>query len=659
MSDRTVSVYEFGPFCLDLAEQRLLRDRELVPLPPKVWDTLKVLVTHSGHVLGKDELMTAVWGDTFVEESSLSRNISLLRKALREEGDKKYIETVPKRGYRFVATVRAVEVKSGQNGSVQKHLQLTPPSRNGAEAAAALNAQTSTRKHSWRWFPVAALLLVVLALSGSYIWKLKNQRTTNSLLSTQPPITSMAVLPLKVLGNDHEYEPLGLGMADAIILRLSGSQNCRVRPTGSISKYANTELDALKAGKELGVDAVLAGTVQHVGDRVRVTAVLWGVKDGKSIWSGKFDEPFSDIFALQDSVSAQVADRLKLQLNGESPGRKRQFTTNVEAYRHYTMGYFFWSKRDKPNLAKAIQYFSQAIAEDPNYALAYSTLADTYLLDAYFGYENVPLQEAYDKAKEAAFRALQLDNTLPEAILAVGMVRMLEKDLQGAEDSFRRAIELSPSGTAARIRYAHILASTSRLDEAISEMRVAVEIDPASSMLCWALGGYLLLAGEYDESINYSRMALELDPQRLDARVNMAWAFTAQAKYQEASAEFDVLKQNRDYSGVGQAGMAYVFAKKGLLREARQLLAQTIKPIDKESGYPQDSLAIAKVLCLLGDKEEAFTWVERATESGRVSPYQLEYSAELDSLKADSRFGKLVETARNLKPKVRGIGQHA
>jgi len=617
----------------------------------------------SGHVLGKDELMAAVWGDTFVEDGSLTRNISLLRKALQEGGGEKYIETVPKRGYRFVARVRAVEagavapqVKTGQNGSDGSHLVVTPVSLNGPLPAAALagvlNAGTRTRKRLLK----SLLVVLIFAAAGGYLWRTKQQRTANSILAGERPITSLAVLPFKVLGSDQESESLGLGMADAIILRFSSCKGCHVRPTGAVSKYAAAEVDTLKAGRELAVDAVLGGTVQRVGERVRVTVMLWELKDGSPIWSGKFDEPFGDIFALQDSVSAQVAEQLGLRLDSAPSSKKRLFTTNAEAYRYYTMGYYFWSRRDKANLAKAIQYFRQAIREDRNYALAYSGLADTYLLDAYFGYENLPLQEAYDRAKEAANSAVQLDDTLPEANIASGMVSEFEGDLKAAEHSYRRAIELDPSSTTARLRYAHLLASTSRLDQAISELLIAEENDPASSTLCQALGGYLLLARRYDESIKYSKLALELNPQSYAAREDIAWAYAGKAMYVEAGAEFNALAQSPAACQYGQAGMAYVSARQGLVSEARRLLAETMKQAENGSGYPNSPLQIAKVLCLLGEREEAFAWVRRAVETGRIQPYQLEYGGELDLLKNDPRFGQMIERVRNAKPPVKGIG---
>lgn len=660
MNDNAGVVYEFGRFRLDVSEQRLLRDGEPVPLPPKVLDTLKMLVTHGGHVLGKDELMAAVWRDTFVEESSLTRNISLLRKALREEAGEKYIETVPKRGYRFVAPVRAVEacapdVKAGQNGG-GNHLAVTPSGPNGSQPSATSAGRVSAVTHGRRRLLTSLLLVLILAAAGGYVWSAKQRRTANPILAGGRPITSLAVLPFKVMGGDQESESLGLGMADAIILRLGNGGGCRVRPTGAVSKYASAEIDTLKAGKELAVDAVLDGTVQRVGKRVRVTVMLWNLKDGSPVWSGKFDEPFGDIFALQDSVSAQVADQLQLRLDVETPGRKRLFTANVEAYRYYTMGYYFWSRRGRENLSKAIQYFRQAIREDENYALAYSGLADAYLLDAYYDYQNLPLQEAYERAKEAAQSALRLDDTLPEANVASGMVSEFEGDLKAAERAFLRAIELDSSSTTARLRYAHLLASTSRLEQAISELQIAGENDPASSTLCQALGDYLLLARRYDESIKYSRLALELDPQSYAARENVAWAYAGKAMYAEADAEFDALAHSPASCQYGHAGAAYVSARRGLLKEARQLLAQTMKQVETGSGFPNSPLQVAKVLSLLGERDEAFAWIRRAVETGRIQPYQLEYGGELDALKNDPRFEQMIERVRNAKPPVKGIG---
>jgi len=260
-------LYEFGRFRLDAKERLLLRDGEIVPLTPKAFDMLLALVENSGHLLEKNELMRTLWPDTFVEEESLAQNISLLRKALDESENQKFIETVPRRGYRFVASVRKT-------------------------------------------------------------------------------IKSIAVLPFKSLGIDGRDEYLGIGIAETLTTRLSSLKLITVRPSSAVLKYASPEKETVVAGRELEVDTVLEGSIRRLGERLRVTARLVSVPDGSVLWADKFDENFTDIFKVEDSISAKVAEALALKLSGEEQKRlTMRYTDNAEAYQLYLKGRYFWNKR--------------------------------------------------------------------------------------------------------------------------------------------------------------------------------------------------------------------------------------------------------------------------------------------------------------------------
>jgi TolB-like protein len=318
----------------------LLRNGKAVPLAPKVFETLVILVESSGHTLEKDELMKRLWPDTFVEESSLAQNIFQLRKALKEgRSGRRYIETVPKRGYRFSADVRKIM-------------------QSDDEAASS--------------YPTNGRFLI------------KEDETGLA-------VKSLVVLPFKPLGeNESVDEYLGLGMADATIIKLSGLRQLVVVPTSTMFKYAWRKNDPQAVGRKLGVDAVLQGTIQRAGERVRVTVQLISLNDGKTVWSGKFDEHFTDIFAVQDSISEQVAGALALRITGaERRHLRKRYTENTEAYQAYLMGLFFWNKKSKEGLNKALEYFQQAIEKDPNYALAYAGLADSYFWIAYSEFDTL------------------------------------------------------------------------------------------------------------------------------------------------------------------------------------------------------------------------------------------------------------------------------
>ena len=366
-------IYEFGPFRLEVAEHLLLRNGETIPLQPKVFELLLVLVKHHGHLLGKDELLKAVWPDTVVEEINLANNVSILRKALGESGNgQRFIETVPRRGYRFVAPVRE------QKGEI-----ATPDVAEGAQPP------------------------IVDAPSIA--------------------IKSIAVLPFKPIVANDRNEALEIGMADTLITRLSSLRNLIVRPTSAVRKYDMLDQDPLAAGREQRVDAVLESSFQRSGEKIRVTMRLVNVRDGSALWAYQCDEDYTDVFAAQDSISEKVARALMPGLTGDEQRLlAKRYTDNFEAYQLYVKGSFFWDKRTEEGIKKSVEYFEQAIRLDPNYALAYAGLATSYVTTSYR--EMVPPAEASSRAEAAARKALEIDEQLGQAhsALAVLHFRNLE-----------------------------------------------------------------------------------------------------------------------------------------------------------------------------------------------------------------------------------------
>ena len=630
MNKNEARLYEFGPFRLDVSEHRLLHDQEIVSLSPKVFETLLVLIEHSGHVLQKNELMTRLWPDSFVEESSLTQNISLLRKALSEAGEQQFIETVPKLGYRFVAPVRVVEVSS--NG--------------GADETAVLprRSEPNRLRRKLIWSSGATLLLLLIAIGGVYFWRTRTRPPDSTAsVNSEARVSSLAVLPLKPLASNGNDEFLGLGMADALIVKLSNFEQFNVRPTSSISKYAGHEFDSRSVGRELGVDTVLDGTIQHVGDRVRVTVMLLSIRDGKTLWSGTFDERFTDIFALQDSISEKLASVLQLQLAaGKQAQLNKHFTENAEAYRDYAMGLYFWNKRTKEGLTKALDYFQRATAADHNYALAYAMLADTYCLTIFFDYNVLPSSEVIKKAEDAVVRACQLDDSLAEAHAAMGILKTYKNDLAGAEQSYKRAIELNPNSAIAHYRYAFSLLSGLEIEDAIREMRRAQELDPISLSINTTMAGCLLYAGQYDEAIKYSKLALEVDPQFGLARSNLGEAYEWKGLHKEAATEFMTLSEQRGFRLYGKLGLALVYARSGRQDNARRLIEEVKSQFTSEEAFFDLPLQIASSYAALGEKNEAFVWLEKAVESFRFRRFDLRYSRSLNTLKDDARYEQIL-----------------
>src|SRR5205823_10999699 len=323
-----------------------------------------------------------------------------------------------------------------------------------------LNAGAGSR-HRWH---VAAALLGVILLAAAVISRgptvrwLEKHRVGGAAPATSPGtvadrVDSIAVLPFAPLGQDMDDELLGLGMADAVIGRMSNLKQLVVLPTSAVSKYKGPASDPLAAGRALKVDAILSGTIQRSRDKVRVTVQLVNVASGRTIWSEKFDQTFTDIFGVQDSISDNVVRSLAINLTAdEQKHLGKHYTTNVAAYDSYLMGLYFWSTRSKEGLEKAIDYFEQAVQKDPNFALAYALMADCYYLEIFYAYNPAP--NAVSNAKAAADRALLLDDSLAEAHVASAMVHSLQHQLHPAMESLRRALELNPNLATAHLRYA-------------------------------------------------------------------------------------------------------------------------------------------------------------------------------------------------------------
>lgn len=642
-------VYEFGPFRLDVSERRLLHGQEIVPLGPKVFETLLVLIEHSGHVLEKNELMMRLWPDSFVEESSLTQNISLLRKALSQAGEQQFIETVPKLGYRFIAPVKVVAVNIDSGADEAASDKQSPPDETINNAS--VSPPETRSRHLSRNFRLssgASLLLLVIAIGGAiggfYLWRTKTRPPEGaSIFSSDERVRSLAVLPLKPLATNGNDEFLGLGMADALIVKLSNFEQLNVRPTSSIIKYAGHEFDSQSVGRELDVDAVLDGTIQHVGDRVRVTIMLLSMRDGKALWSGKFDESFTDIFALQDSVSEKLASVLQLQLaTGKQAQLNKHFTENPEAYSHYAMGLYFWSKRTKEGVTKAIDYFQKATEADHNYALAYAMLSDTYCLSIFYDCNVLPAEEVLRRAEDAVITAQQLDDTLPEAHAAMGILKSYKNDVAGAEQSYKRALELNPNSAIAHYRYAFSLLGRLEIEGAIRGMQRAQELDPISLPVNTTLAVCFIYAGQYDEAIKYSKLALEVDPNFGPARLNLGDAYEWKGLHNQAAAEYMLLSEQQGFRLYGKLGLAFVYARSGRQDEARRLVGEVKSQFTSEEAFFDLPLQIAATYAVLGDKDEAFVWLERAVETRRARRAELRYSRQLRTLKDDPRYKQIL-----------------
>ncbi len=478
-------------------------------------------------------------------------------------------------------------------------------------------------------FVLIAVVLIGLTVSLFSSWFGKGREAEKPTA-----LRSIAVLPFKQL-TDGRDEQMELGMADALITTLSNVREITVRPTSAIRKYWSSAQDPVAAGRELRVDAVLDGSIVRVGDHTRVTVQLVRVRDGRPVWAETLDETSNDIFAVQDAISEKTAEALELTLTGEQRQRLRKhFTQNKEAYQLYLKGRYLWARRTAEDLQKAIGYFQQAIARDPQYALAYAGLADSNaLLNLYSGTQ---FTNAFPRARDAAAKALAIDDSLAEAHATLAYVKYnYEWDWSGARKEFQRAIELNPNYATAHQWYAEYLFYMERFDEALVEINRAFELDPSSVIINLELGTPYLYRRQYDKAMEKYLKALDLDPNSPLSLCSLAICYEQTGMYDQAAATYQKIRRYK----MGLTGLGYVLAISGRRAEARAVLEELMSPSGKQQPSPYN---IARVYAGLGDKEKALSWLEKAFNVRDERIVMLKVDPKLDLLRSDPRFDALL-----------------
>ena len=564
-------VYEFGPFRVDAGQRLLLRGGTPVPILPKSFDALVALVSRSGQLVDKDALLGVVWPEAAVEENSLAKAISDIRKALGEDPrTPRFIVTVSGRGYRFAGPVTSVD--------------------------------------------------------------------------GQPSAPRIAVLPFSNLAAERGYEHLAIGLADALITRLSRIPSLVVRPTGSILKYANVEKDPAGAARELNVDFVLDGSIRRSGDRIRVSVQLVGAATGGALWADTFDERLDDIFAVEDSISTRVAGALALRLSGEEKqSLARHQTESPDAYQLYLKGRFFWSKRTGEGCHRAIEYFERAIALDPRYALAYVGLADSWVMlglqVSLMGGE-AP-QQTMPHAKAAAARALALDGLLAEVHASLGQISVFyDWDWPAAERGFLRSLALNPNYLNARHWYAMALSHMQRHDEALTEMGRALQLDPVSLYVNGNYGRLLYFARRYDEAVAHMERTLELDPAFAFTRFRMGIACEGAGLLERAIDEYRLAQSLSNGGPLATAALGYALGAAGRVADARAVLDELLELAARRYV---SAASIADVYLGLGERDKALEWLSTAVDERANAIGALRVNPRYDVLRNDPRFERLVE----------------
>lgn len=650
MTDQVTHVYKFGPFHLDTREHVLLRDGRPVPLPPKVFDTLAVLVQNSGHIVAKDELMKTVWPDSFVEEANLAQNIFTLRKVLGENPrGQQYIETVPKRGYRFVVTIEELgeETATPEVGEQSS----APLEHDEVMGRAAERDRERLRDAQTNPFSttVSSSLPVPLPHSVTRPWRVNRFVLTLPValigllwlyFLTKPDrgIDSLAVLPFVNETADPSTEYLSDGISESLINSLSQLPKLRVPARTTVFRYKGQAVDPNKVGRELRVRAVLTGRVVQQRDTLSIQVELVNAADGAQLWGDKYTRKLADIFAVQDEVANQILEKLRLKLTGEEQELvTKRYTENAEAYQLYLKGRFYWNKYTEAGFRKAIEYFDQAVEKDPNYALAYVGLADCYIG---LGTDFLSPREAIPKARAYVVKALELNETLAEAHASLGIVKLLyDWDWPAAEKELRHNLGLSPRSVETFSCSLHYADAMGRNDEAIAEIKRALELDPLSLPANLELGCASYYGRQYDQAIKQFRETLTMDSNSPLSYLGIGRAYGQKKMYQEAIAE---LSKGKTISGDWPpivAELAYAYGASGKKAEARRLL-QELR--EQTSRRYVDPYLMAMVFVGLSDKEQAFAWLDKAYDERSGWLPWLKVEPKWDILRTDARFTVLL-----------------
>jgi TolB-like protein/DNA-binding winged helix-turn-helix (wHTH) protein/Flp pilus assembly protein TadD len=638
---RPTSVVRFGTYEVSLQSGEVRKSGMRIKVQQQPMKLLEILLERPGEVVSREELRRRVWTNEAFGDFDQALNIAIakLRSALDDSADTpRFIETLPKRGYRFIADVSVVDtdVRTKEPGSSAADLvrsQNKIEQGNEIRKGGLTIVAPTPKPRIGPMGRIVVALAIVLSLLAVTLWQFRSRGRAPS------SIRSLAVLPLENLSGDASQGYFADGMTDELITDLSQISALRVISRTSVMVYKGARKPLPQIARELNVDAVVEGTVLRSGDDVRITAQLIDASTDKHLWSQSYEGELRDTLALQNRVASAIADQIRINLTPrEQAALKNVKVVNPEAYESYLKGRYFWNKRTADGLKVALAYFNQAIEEDPKYAQAYSGIADTYALLGDWQYAVMTPKEAFPKAKAAAIKALELDSTLGEAHNSLAFILDgFDWDLESGGKEFRRAIELNPGYATAHHWYAWHLSLLGQYDEAVAEMRKAENLDPLSLIINADLAELLVLARSYDESIRQSRKTIEMDPNFALAHNQLAQAYFQKHMYGEAVAEFQKAVQLSGRSPTSVANLARAYVASGKKSEAGQLLSELRKR--SSPGY-SNAAEIAMIYASFGDMDQAMNWLEKGYEE-RFNPGVLLRSG-FDPLRSDSRFQSLL-----------------
>jgi TolB-like protein/DNA-binding winged helix-turn-helix (wHTH) protein/Tfp pilus assembly protein PilF len=600
--------YRFGSYRLDPGDRLLYKDAELVPLPPKVFDTLLFFVTHPARVLGKEEMLKQLWPDTFVEDGTLTQYISLLRKALGDDG--KWIENLPRRGYRFTAPV-----EQGPENAEQ------PPAEPVAGYAPAKRRALGTNVR------LAALGVVLIVISSGLAWR---------YFSGPSSIRSIAVLPFLNLSGNPAFDYISDGLTDELTHALTSLPRIRVAARTSAFQFRGRNQDVRDIGRRLNVEGVLEGSVRLERNRIRVTAQLIDTRSGYHVWSDTYEGSLDELLSIQQRIGSATARKLALAI--PTP-RIPAPSLSGELYLAYLEGRYFLAKGKPETFSKAAEFFKTVISKNPAYARAHSGLADTYYRWALW--ESFPPAEAFAAARHAADQALALDDGLAEAHASLANIKFqYDWDYAAAEREFRRSIALNPNRADTWHWFSHLLTAIGRFSESEDASRRAIELEPFDLPSQNHLGWCHYFAGDFDRAVEQHRKVLELDPVHGQTRLLLGRALLQRGSFREA---LEQLQRNLELSSNSPerlAALAHAYAASGAQQKATEILERLLV-LGKERYVP--AYSIAGVYASLGAKQQTFAYLEKAIAERSSRIVELKYEPIFQRFRGEPAFSALLK----------------
>ena len=635
-------ILQFGVFELDLKACELRKHGVRLKLPEQPFQVLVVLLENPGEIVTREELRNRLWpGDTFVDfDHGLNNAVMRLREVLGDASENpRFVETIPRRGYRFIAPVAGSTVPAATTTDAVGEPGLVPveetTSRRFERAASGTAAERAITRRQSSTRRLAILIGFFAIVASLMLVTVKYIRST----PTKSPIRnkSLVVLPIENLSGDKDQEYFADGMTDDLIANLAKIHSLRVISRSTAMAYKGAHKPLSQIASELNVDAVFEGTVLRVGNRVRITAELVQVSTDRHLWAETYESQIGDILTLQNRVSSAIVNEIRINLTPEDQERlARNPAVAPEGYENYLKGRYYWNKRSDENLNRAIGYFERATQQDPGYALAYAGLADCYAIISAEIFGTMPATEAAPKAKAAALKALAIDPTLSEAETSLATVKFnYDWDWNGAATGFVQSIQHNPSYATAYQRYSLYLMAMGRTDDSVEQINKARELDPLSISINFSLGWRFYMARQYDRAIQQLRNTLEMDPSYELPHLVLGLSYAQKGDFGLAVPELRRAVELSHGTPLMRSALANAYARSGNSAEAERILSDLISDSKRQYVSPY---YFALVYVGLGQPNKALDWLEKAFADRSNGLVFLKVDPALDDLRSNPRF---------------------